>query len=37
MSSSAPTAGIMGYIHIIIESITAEEATAPIHAHISIG
>jgi hypothetical protein len=28
---------IIGYMHIIIESITAEDTKLPIHAHISIG
>jgi hypothetical protein len=28
---------IMGYMHVIIESLKADDATKPIHAHISIG
>lgn len=28
---------IIGYMHVIIESMTADEASQPIHAHISIG
>lgn len=28
---------ILGYMHIIIETMKADEAATPIHAHISIG
>jgi hypothetical protein len=28
---------IIGYMHIIIETIKADDASEPIHAHISIG
>lgn len=28
---------IIGYMHIIIESLSSQQATKPIHAHISIG
>lgn len=34
MSTSS---AIMGYMHIIIESIKVDDAKEPIHAHISIG
>lgn len=30
-------ATIIGYMHIIIESMSAPQASKPIHAHISIG
>ncbi len=28
---------IIGYMHVIIESMSGQQATKPIHAHISIG
>ena len=31
------TISIMGYMHILLETINIEGATQPIHAHISIG
>lgn len=32
-----PQPVIMGYMHVIIENLSAEDAKNPIHAHISIG
>lgn len=36
-TSMNSTPAIVGYMHIVIETIKAEDTTTPVHAHISIG